>query len=189
MKNIIYKITNLVNGKVYIGLTTQGLKQRQREHISRLNRSERDHKLYLAMRKYGPDSFSFEELCCALSSEQLNELEKDFIKEYNSFNKGYNMTIGGDTVSEETKQKLSARFKGRKIEWYNKILASRKQNKQDKTIKYHSLLTSYGTIIEVHNLSDFCKSNKMDISNLYHYSKKDKFLKGYLWLESSTTSS
>ena len=141
------------------------------------------------MRKYGIESFSFEIICSALLSEHLGELEQYFIKEYNSFNKGYNMTIGGDTVSEETRQKLSAIFKGRKITWYDKILSSRKQNKKDKTIKYHTILTSYGTTFEVHNLKEFCILNKMDVSNLYNYSKKSKFLKGYLWLESSTTSS
>lgn len=189
MKNIIYKITNLQNNKVYIGLTTQGLARRKGEHIYRLNSGERDHKLYNAMRKYGINSFSFESICSALLPEHLGELEQYFIKEYNSFNRGYNMTIGGDTVSQETRDKLSAIFKGRKITWYNKILESRSKNKNNKTKKYHTILTTYGTTFETRDLSAFCKIHNMDVSNFYHYSKKSKFLKGYLWLESSTTSS
>lgn len=40
--NIIYKITNLINGKVYIGLTTQGLSRRKGEHVYRFNLGERE---------------------------------------------------------------------------------------------------------------------------------------------------
>lgn len=188
MNNIIYKITNRVNNKVYIGLTTQGLLQRQREHICRFNRGERDHKLYNAMRKYGIESFSFEPICSALLEEHLKELEIYFITEYNSFNRGYNMTTGGDTVSFEIRQKISKSHKGRKITWYNKILTSRSKNTNDKTRKYHTLLTSYGTTFEVRDLTSFCKSMQIDISNFYNRSKRGVFTKGYLWLESSTTS-
>ena len=99
------------------------------------------------------------------------------------------MTIGGDTVSQETRDKLSAIFNGRKITWYDKILESRSKNKNNKTKKYHTILTTYGTTFEIRDLSAFCKIHNMDASNFYHYSKKGKFLKGYLWLESSTTSS
>lgn len=114
---LIYKITNLVNGKVYIGQTTQNFARRKGEHIYRFKTGERDHKLYLAMRKYGKDSFKFEVLCCALKPEYLDELEISFIKEYNSFNRGYNMTCGGNGVSEETKRKLSEIHKGRDAYW------------------------------------------------------------------------
>ncbi len=134
-KPIIYKITNKVNGKVYIGQTIQGLSRRKGEHIYRFNIRERDHKLYLAMNKHGIDNFTFESLCCVLKEEYLDDLEKHFVKEYNSFKRGYNMTCGGDSVSKETREKLRNVMLGRKITWYDKIVESRKRNPNKKDPK------------------------------------------------------
>jgi len=106
-KNVIYKITNLVNGKVYIGQTTQGFLQRRREHICRFNRGERDHRIYLAFKKYGFDSFSWEVICQTTDASLLNTLEQFFIRKYNSYLKGYNCNEGGFSVSEETRRKIS----------------------------------------------------------------------------------
>lgn len=127
MRNwLIYRITNKITGKVYIGQTRQGLARRKGEHIHRFNLGERDHKLYRAMRKHGLAAFEFEILCHALKAEYLDELERHFIREHNSFERGYNMTCGGDSVSEETRRKISAAHKGRKITWYDKIVATRR---------------------------------------------------------------
>ena len=53
---IVYKITNLINGKVYIGQTVRSLEERYRGHIQRANKGYMG-KLYPAMRKYGIDNF------------------------------------------------------------------------------------------------------------------------------------
>lgn len=116
MKNwLIYSITNTVNGKIYVGQTRQGLARRKAEHIHRFNLGERDHKLYRAMRKYGIDKFRFDIVCYAPKLEDLDELERQVIAEHNSFQRGYNMTCGGDSISDETRAKLSAIHMGRKI--------------------------------------------------------------------------
>lgn len=188
MNNVIYRITNQVNGKVYIGLTTQGMKQRQAEHYSRLNRGDRNHKLYLAMKKYGVKSFLFEELFSCFSPDDLGDMERHFIAEHNSFQHGYNMTEGDNSISKETREKLRKVNQGRKITWYDKILESRKNNQNDKRTKYHQLLNSAGMVLEVKDLAQFCKENRLDVSNLHKYKRKEKFLGGYLLLESSTTS-
>lgn len=104
---IIYKVTNTKNGKVYIGQTRRSLAKRKSQHLTRALHSDRNHKLYLAMRKYGVESFKFEEICSVLSPEYLNELEAYFIAKYDSFRRGYNMTEGGDSVSEATAYKIS----------------------------------------------------------------------------------
>ena len=187
-KNVIYSIRNKINGKVYIGLTTQGFMQRKREHICRFNRGERNHKLYQAFRKYGLDNFEFEQLYEVTDLNELPGIEKQMIRKYDSYNNGYNMTIGGDTVSEETKDKLSKIFTGRKITWYSKIIESRKKNLMDRTIKTHEVMNSHGMVFDVKNLKQFCRERKIDLSNLYHKSKLDRFVKGYLLLRSSTTS-
>jgi hypothetical protein len=127
--NTVYMIYNEVNDKAYIGVTTQNNpNHRLYEHICRYRRGDRDHKLYRAMRKYGVKSFSTILLCSVLDVADLAAFEKAFIEFYDTFENGYNMTCGGDIVSDETKAKISKALKGRKITWYDKIVASRWDN-------------------------------------------------------------
>lgn len=102
----IYKIENLINGLCYIG---QSLNIEQRWEAHKKNITEAticyDYPLYQSIRKYGLDNFSFEiiEECC---KEQLNEKEIYWIKFYNSFNNGYNQTLGGNNSSHFSKINL-----------------------------------------------------------------------------------
>jgi group I intron endonuclease len=98
---IIYKITNTLNGKVYIGKTTKSLNERKKTHLKRFRSGEKTH-LYSAFKKYGKDVFLWEELISCTDIGVLDELEISFIKKYDSFKNGYNMTAGGeggDTIS------------------------------------------------------------------------------------------
>jgi len=115
MNNIIYKITNLVNDKVYIGQTVKVLNCRKAEHVHRCNFGERQHKLYKSMRKHGIDNFKFEVIFCCFKRKYLDEMEKYFIRKYDSFVHGYNATDGGDSISDETRANLRKALKGRKI--------------------------------------------------------------------------
>ena len=96
----IYKITNLVNGKVYIGQTSKTIEERFRHHkvdSNRKNKESYNYPLYRAFRKYGIDNFKIEEIeQCEI--DNINEREIYWIEFYNSFNKekGYNQTLGGD---------------------------------------------------------------------------------------------
>ena len=95
MKKYIYKITNLVNGKVYIGQTINK-KDRWCSHKSKLKHNRHDNKhLQRAWNKYGKDNFTFEIL---EYTEDYNEAEKRYIRLYNSDNIifGYNIMQGGD---------------------------------------------------------------------------------------------
>lgn len=94
----IYKITNLINNKIYIGQSIN-IEQRWKDHRSRAfqnNKTYLENHLYRAIRKYGLDNFSFEviEEC---KKEELNSEEVKWIKYYQSDNleKGYNKTKGG----------------------------------------------------------------------------------------------
>lgn len=98
----IYKITNLINNKVYIG-QSQHIEIRWKAHRSRpfqKNAQQYNSPLYQAIRKYGLKNFSFEvvEEC---QIDQLNQKEQYWIKYYNSSNKqfGYNLTEGGQTCT------------------------------------------------------------------------------------------
>lgn len=93
----IYKITNTVNGKVYIGQTAKTAKIRFGEHrrMARYKKNNSCSRLYCAMNKYGEKSFIVEtiEEC---SEDKLNEREMYWIAEYDSFKNGYNCTLGGE---------------------------------------------------------------------------------------------
>ena len=103
----IYKITNLINNKCYIGQSTQ-VEQRLKTHRSlglTKNKNRRGYNLplYQAIRKYGIQNFSFEVLCeCAKT--QLSELEIYYIQLYHSrvHDGGYNVSSGGECGGFET---------------------------------------------------------------------------------------
>lgn len=116
---IIYKITNLINNKIYIGQTIN-FTERIRQHKEipfRKNSQEKDKPLYRAMRKYGIENFKFEIIDKADTFETANSLEIYYISFYDSCidsGKGYNLDLGGKNgnKSEFTKSKISKAHKG-----------------------------------------------------------------------------
>lgn len=92
MLGVIYKITNNIDGKAYIGQTIN-LKERKRNHRN----AKDDYSIHKAIRKYGFENFSWEilEEC---PKERLNEREIYWIAYYNTYNDGYNETKGGDNA-------------------------------------------------------------------------------------------
>lgn len=92
MNGYIYKITNTVNGKTYIGQTVQKPEVRFKAHVNELNAGKKKNsKFQNAWKKYGKDSFVFEVLMTCDTSE-LDIQERLFIKKYDSFRHGYNAT-------------------------------------------------------------------------------------------------
>ena len=115
---IIYLVTNRINGKIYVGQTTHSIKVRWKYHISRAIRSTAKMVLYDAIRKYGPESFTIEEIDQAKSHEELNKLEIYYIKRLNATvsGVGYNISEGGNSaITEVTKAKISATLMGRSL--------------------------------------------------------------------------
>tara|TARA_R110000868_G_scaffold68159_1_gene201518 strand:- start:1732 stop:2538 length:807 start_codon:yes stop_codon:yes gene_type:complete len=93
----IYSITNNINNKQYIGLTQRDNPyDRWKEHIKSSKIST--YPIHCAIRKYGVSNFKFRivEEC---SNTIVKEKEQYYIQKYNTFNEGYNATLGGDTSS------------------------------------------------------------------------------------------
>lgn len=95
---IIYKITNKVNGKVYVGQTSYSAEQRFVGHCINAFELNCDYFLSKALRKYGKENFSVEVLKEVDTKKEANFFEKYFIKQFNSNIRefGYNMTDGGE---------------------------------------------------------------------------------------------
>lgn len=99
----IYKITNLINGKKYIG-KTNNWERRQKDHkrlAFKKEHKEENKTLYKAIRKYGIEHFSFELIEKLEDYSIAGEKEKYWIKYYDSYKNGYNESEGGDGGSSK----------------------------------------------------------------------------------------
>lgn len=92
--NVIYKVTNVTNGKVYIGATTYTMANRMTDHLRKANKGT-GHDLHEAIATYGTGAFEWEEIDTASSLNELAEKERNYIKKYNSKEQGYNSDSGG----------------------------------------------------------------------------------------------
>lgn len=98
----IYLITNIINGRKYVGLTTKPIEERFKAHKYAANLNQ-GYYLHNAMRKYGVDNFKIELIDTADSIDELKEKEIFNIEKYDTFNTGYNLTIGGDYTANAGK--------------------------------------------------------------------------------------
>lgn len=110
---VIYKWTNKINGKSYIGQTIDE-EGRKKDHI------RGRYKCYFhdAIKKYGVENFNYEVLE-RIEESKLSEREIYWIEYYDTYNNGYNLTKGGEGTrgfshrfTEEQKKKLSESHKG-----------------------------------------------------------------------------
>lgn len=144
----IYKITNKINNKIYIG-QSNNIKRRWSEHKKHFKNYNNNILLYKAFNKYGIDNFKFEilELC---SEDELNNLEKYYIEFYNSCVKskngwGYNMTYGGNDNKHLCKED-NPNSKMTEEEIYDiRIRYKNKENKHDvyKLYKHKILFNTF----------------------------------------------
>ena len=94
MFGLLYVITNNVNDKVYVGKTYDSLDNRFKQHKQEAKRFPH-RPLYAAMNKYGADNFAVT-LLDTLEEDILEVEEQKTVKLFNSYNYGYNATLGGD---------------------------------------------------------------------------------------------
>lgn len=104
----IYLVTNTVNGKQYVGQTTTTIPKRWKQHVYESNLGRHQYGLYLAIRKYGAESFTVTEICAIKAASRdemrvaLNAAEIEFIKLYGTYENGYNQTLGGGSTEHLT---------------------------------------------------------------------------------------
>lgn len=103
----IYKITNIINNKIYIGQTIYNTCANRWKYYKNIIAKPYAPKVAIihALNKYGYENFKFECIEDNLKIEQLNEREQYWIKYYDSYNQGYNETIGGYGKQKITDEK------------------------------------------------------------------------------------
>lgn len=107
----IYKITNKINGKVYIGQSIRPVEYRFHRHINDAMHNILDTHFARAIRKYGPDQWQLEVIDTATTQDELNQKEQYWIRYYNSVEEGYNETdaiskCGGNTYHSKTEEEM-----------------------------------------------------------------------------------
>jgi group I intron endonuclease len=158
----IYKITSIIDNKIYIGQTKNSLEDRWRSH---LNKNSHCRYLSSAIQKHGVANFKFE-LVCISFDEKLDEIEKEYIKKFNCLvPNGYNLKEGGNSSkhNEETKQKISQSLKGRKDIIYAKPQLGKPHNEETKQKISNS---TKGRKFKLESYIKRCKSVlQLDINN------------------------
>lgn len=123
---IVYKaylVTNLINGKRYVGVTKGPVQVRWAEHVREASNSKRARLFHRAIAKHGPENFSVEHMASARNRADLAALEIILIKQEGTFwvtGNGYNLTIGGEGprgafVSDATREKIRLSSLGRSL--------------------------------------------------------------------------
>ena len=138
---IIYRVINKINGKIYIGQTVSSLEHRISQHFCEKNKSY----FHNALRKYGKENFQWKILEHCDSKEELDEMEFHYIKQYDTFNNGYNLTMGGKGNSgrkfgkEFCKKQSELKKELYKSGWKHPMLG---RNHSKKSIKKMSIANS-----------------------------------------------
>lgn len=164
----VYRATNIVNGKSYIGYTSE-FPRRKRIHERAYGNCP---KFHAAMRKYGADKFLWQII---YKGSDALEKEQYFIEQYNTIDDGYNLCEGGGTVmtgrkhSKEARDKMSKAQKNRDItHWIGKKhKESTKKKMADAKAMSWDLISPEGEYITITNMAKFCRENNLDRASLH----------------------
>jgi len=182
---VIYKITNTITGRCYIGMTGD-YKKRMKEHFH----SNYDNTyLHRSIQKYGKDKFKHEIVFECNSWEELCKEEIGYIKIFNTkVPNGYNLTDGGEGViglkrSKETRKKMSLAAKNRSTEAKRKISDAGKIFSTNQIIEIKQLLSngiSQHAIAKIFNVAQGtigCIKRGKTYFNIKHQEEKLKNLR------------
>ena len=116
---IIYKATNKINGKSYIGQTIYTLEKRKSQHICESSNNNSGAAFHQAIRKYGEENFTQGVIDdTAKDVDELNQLEQKYIKEYDMTMSGMNKLY--DDHTKEKMRKNHADFSSENHPLYGK---------------------------------------------------------------------
>jgi group I intron endonuclease len=160
----IYKVTNKINGKIYIGFDSNW-PTRKYQHKSR-SKKNKTYKLYQAIRKYGWDNFDWEIIYQSFDAlHTLKVMEPHFIKEYNSFNFGYNMTEGGDGTPGHLRDPQIAIEHSNRMKAYFSDPKNRIKKGEDCS-KNWIITDPNGIVYHIKNMAKFCREHNLDSGNM-----------------------
>lgn len=170
-KNVIYKITNLTTGKIYIG-SASWYDKRIGTHIHRLRRNDHDN-IYLqnAWNKYGEEDFSFE-IIEEANKENLIEREQYWIDTTNCIDRkvGYNIqkiagTSKGRKMPESARKKIGDFWRGKKFsnERIIKVRKDRTEAQGKKVVVYDKSMTF---LHEFSSISECSRQLKVSIASI-----------------------
>lgn|SRR3990167_8432538 len=194
----VYEITNSINGKKYVGITSRTIEERFQEHISRAKSGTRENRLYVAMRKYGCENFSVNLLIQINNEDDVRELETAFIKRCDSYENGYNCNLGGHgflTFPEEIKAKISKAQIGKIISFETRLKMSAAKfrdtacaknfgrytgkGKNSPLSKFYKIKFPDGHVEVIQGLRQFCRDNQL----MHCKMSANGFTKGFVLLE------
>lgn len=156
--NFIYKITNDINGKLYIGKTNRSIETRFQEHINFSKRAYKNRPLYDAMNKYGVNHFHIEQIDICETDEEASTKEIYWIAYYDTYRHGYNATLGGEgkQLLDLNEEEIIEKYQ----ELKSKRAVGRYFNVDEKTIR--SILNKYNVpLIDNRKQIAMMKNNKI----------------------------
>lgn len=182
---VVYCHTNKINGKRYVGITSQHPERRWNNGKGYKASS----RFYSAIKHYGWENFSHDILFANLTQEEAIQKEKELISKWllTDKNFGYNMTSGGEIhayygrrLSEETKQKISNAHKGLKASAETKIKLHQSHiNKGGKPVGMYNENGLLGVFVTVADAQRITRINGSHISACCKL--KRKTAGGYVW--------
>lgn len=189
----IYLIENKINNKKYVGKTYLTLDERFTQHVSDSKKPSINRPLYNAFNKHGVENFSIQ-LLGEFEEGVLEEKEIEFIKTFDSYNNGYNATLGGDgkryfehsdeSVIEKYKElrfvNLTASYFKCGIDTIRAILKSNnikiERHYTDRGGKRVFMMDMDGNFIN--SFKDYFEASSYLVENNYTNSKSDTVRKG-----------
>lgn len=179
---IIYKVTNIINNKIYIGQTIHELEIRKRQHENAFKYGAKN-AFAKAINKYGKENFRWEIIDKANSIDELNKKEEYYIKFYHSLTteNGYNIKYGGNNniMPDVVKKKISIAQLGEKNHMYGKTGALNSTSKKVINITTNMIFDSASEAAKYDNTNvshvcAVCRGERGSTkNNIYRYLDND----------------
>jgi group I intron endonuclease len=207
---VVYMARNTINNKMYIGKTVGTLKQRQSKHYRDVFQHNSQTHFHRALRKYGKDAFNWSIIQICENEQELKKAEIHLIDKFETFQNGYNMTLGGDgsmgyglfgdknpfynkhhtpetlaRLSDIGKQNISAHFKtGKENIMFGKHLTDdHKQALSDASSKKWLITFPDGSQTELKSLRKFSIQYGLNYNNVKSAKREGRPYKGYTFSE------